>query len=408
MTDLPRELSKLKANMLNDRATTFLTPEIFKTEVLFDETIPSAATDGKVILFNPKFFEEMTFKNKVFVLSHEVLHMLFEHLDTAKLTSKDPEIFNYATDSVVNATLKMANIGEIKPGGIDCDWNGNVELKVNGATIIIKECHKKSALEVYDELIKHIRNHPPKQGQGRPVMDGSGKRFDDHKYNKSTPEQKKEAKKRLQDIFAEGKMKGNVPGFLMDKIEKMLESKVDWRAELKERLLPRMKTRPTYSKPKRNNPYRDFILPGMKKEGLNIIVAIDTSGSIGMKERKYFLGEIDAIFNCFPPNSVKMTVMFHDTVVYHQFDAADATDVMREKQRSGGTSHIDVFEKADAERPDTLVLLTDGESDFPQDTCIPNVIWICTDKSGAKRIPDNLGKVIQVDLRDLREGENGE
>lgn len=408
MVDLPRELSKLKANMLNDRATTFLTPEIFKTEILFDEKIPTAATDGTRILFNPKFFEEMTFKNKVFVLSHECLHMLFEHLDIAKLGTKDPEIFNYATDSVVNATLKMANIGELKPGGIDCDYQGNVELDINGKKLILKECHKKSALEVYDELIKHIRKNPPPKGQGRPLFDGKGgRRFDDHQYNKQSDEQKRERKKRLQDIYAEGKMKGNVPGFLMEKIEKMLESKVDWRAEIRERILPRMKTRPSYSKPKRHNPYKDFILPGMKKEGLNIMVAIDTSGSIGKKERKYFLGEIDAIFACFPQNAVKMTVMYHDTEVYKMFDVDDVTDVMREEQRSGGTSHMDVFKKAEDENPDTLILLTDGESDFPESTTIPNVIWVCTDKNGAKRIPETLGRVIEVDLNDLREEQDG-
>ena len=94
--------------------------------------------------------------------------------------------------------------------------------------------------------------------------------------------------------------------------------------------------------------------------------------------------------------------MFHTTDVYETIDVDNENDI-KYKLQSGGTSHRDVFEKAEEDNARVLILLTDGYSEFPESSNIGKILWIVTNEAGANNIPDNLGKKIVVDITDLQE-----
>lgn len=95
-------------NALEDHHSLFYTFFHFGN-ITFDEAIPTACVkfseDGEAIdfCFNPKFWDELDFYNRLFVLCHECLHILFNH--GIRIKNLDGQIANIAADVVVNHYL---------------------------------------------------------------------------------------------------------------------------------------------------------------------------------------------------------------------------------------------------------------------------------------------------------------
>ena len=78
--------------------------------------ITNAGTDGKTIYYNPDFLESLSVEQQTFVFTHEVCHIAFNHI--LRSEGKDPQIWNTATDAVINAFLKRDGLKMID-GGVD-------------------------------------------------------------------------------------------------------------------------------------------------------------------------------------------------------------------------------------------------------------------------------------------------
>ena len=64
------------------------------------EWCKTAATDGRAIYFNREFFEKLTTKNVEFVIAHEILHNVFDHM--GRREGRNPKIFNWIANSISN------------------------------------------------------------------------------------------------------------------------------------------------------------------------------------------------------------------------------------------------------------------------------------------------------------------
>ena len=95
--------------------------------------IPTAATDGENIYYHKDILKQSEDK-LLFYLSHEVSHIAFDHIYRSE--NKDKEIWNIATDAVINAFLK-------KDGLTLCD-----------GVIDMPEAINYDAEELYDILLK--------------------------------------------------------------------------------------------------------------------------------------------------------------------------------------------------------------------------------------------------------------
>ena len=70
------------------------------------EWMGTAATDGRTIYFNRKFFEPLSVKQVEFVIAHEILHNVFDHM--GRRETRNPRIFNIAADYCVNGQLAVS------------------------------------------------------------------------------------------------------------------------------------------------------------------------------------------------------------------------------------------------------------------------------------------------------------
>ena len=75
-------------------------------KVIYTEDIPTACTNGRDVMYNPKFIDTLNDRELNFVVLHEALHKVFQHMILwKKLWKESPQLANIAADYVVNNTI---------------------------------------------------------------------------------------------------------------------------------------------------------------------------------------------------------------------------------------------------------------------------------------------------------------
>ena len=120
------------------------------------EDVERASTDSKAIYYNPNYIMSLTEQERMFVYAHEIMHVAFNHVP--RCLGRDIELWNIATDAVINQMLKAENL----PLPDDC--------------VDIPDAINHSAEEMYDILLEHQKqkqNGQPQQGdQGQDQQQG--------------------------------------------------------------------------------------------------------------------------------------------------------------------------------------------------------------------------------------------
>lgn len=76
-----------------------------KLEVVYTFHIKTQATDGYHLFVNPEFTDGLTFEQKVFVMAHECMHCVLDHMRRGRAAGHDHKKSNIAADYEVNNTL---------------------------------------------------------------------------------------------------------------------------------------------------------------------------------------------------------------------------------------------------------------------------------------------------------------
>ena len=127
-----------------------------------NKDIPTAGTDGKTIYYNPEYLESLSVEEQTFVFAHEVCHIAFNHILRSR--GKDPELWNIATDGVVNQFLKRDGL-KIPKGGID-----------------IAEAINYDAEQLYEKLLQENKQN---QRQNQQKNGGGEQGSDDQRQSQS-------------------------------------------------------------------------------------------------------------------------------------------------------------------------------------------------------------------------------
>lgn len=320
------------------------------------ERIPTAATDGRRFIFNREFVNQLNDKELDFLVGHEVLHCVFDHMEARG--DRDPMLYNMAADFNINMTLVEQKVGDPIPSS-----------KLNGGEMCLDWKYSgMNSYEIYDSL-----KEEGKQGQSMDVHLelGEGDEGEDGKgesYSMSEEERKALADEIKQAaIQAAQAAGGDVPDNIKRMINELTAPKMDWRDVLRVNLESSLKNDFTFMRPSKRS--GEVIFPGMNKdEELNICVALDTSGSISPDMLRDFLSEVQGIMDQY--TSYKITVMQFDTNVYgaDDFTADDGRTLAEyELQGGGGTDFNAVFRYMEENdiNPDQLVMFTDG---YPWDS----------------------------------------
>lgn len=320
----------------------------------------TAATDGKNLYYNVQFFNALSFKQVEFVIAHEIYHCIFEHI--IRRNDRDPRIFNIACDYVVNGLLDKDKIGTLVDQidiYIDRKYDGWTSEEVYDD---IKEKHENEELDALGEMLDdHIDwEAGPGGGGGGGAPDENGQ-----------PRWTKEELRQIRDEIKEGMIAaaqaagaGNTPLGVQRLIKDLTEHKMNWRELIRQQIQSTIKNDFSFSRPSRKGWHIGAVLPGMQfQERVDIVIAIDMSGSIGQEQASVFMSEIKGIIEEFPDYSIK--VWCFDTRVYNEdnFTSEDGRDIIDyEIVGGGGTSfeaNWDYMEEHDI-RPKKFIMFTDG------------------------------------------------
>jgi predicted metal-dependent peptidase len=205
--------------------------------------------------------------------------------------------------------------------------------------------------------------------------DGEGDGFDDHDWEGAqnlTDEEKKELAREIdqairQGLIAHQKHIGQGGAGLDRELGDLLAPKVDWREVLREFVKATCANKDTSSWRRVNRRFLSTgtYMPSMIGEKVgHLVVAIDTSGSIGGPELDEFLSEVKGIAEEVSPECVDLIYWDGDVAAHEKYEGAAVSNIVSStKPRGGGgtdPSCVSKYLKDEAIKPEAIIVLTDG------------------------------------------------
>ncbi len=332
-------LDKAKVSIVTQHP--FFASILMKRQLIDDETIPTAAVDQRgQIYINPKWFNTLSVDEIVFVLAHEIGHVIGQH--ASRRGTRNAKKWNIAGDAWINDMLKASGIGQPIKGCVDMPGSKD---------------------ETVDEIYNKLPDNPDGEGpggtgddlieRGSPVSPDEATRID--------AETRVEIAQAAQAAKAQGKM----PAALAKIIADLIDPGTPWH-EILERYMTSF-TRGDYTWSRPNRRFADIAyLPSTGKlpEMGEIVVQVDVSGSISQRELAHYNGHMSRIIEQCNPERVH--VLYVDTQVCKHQVFEQGEEVTLEFYSGGGTDMEAGFDFI-AEQgidPEVFVCLTDGYTDF--------------------------------------------
>lgn len=378
--DTEKRLSKAKTALILEHP--FVGNIALNMPFELTEDIPTAATNGEKVMFNPDFCNELSDEELKFLVAHECMHPMLEH--PFRRQERDIRVWNQAGDYVINQLLVDENMGKMPEGGLyDIDvWN-----KGGGTTD-----------GIYKILPKEGASDDSNNGIGS-VGKGGADPLDqclDAEGSPAENEQKaSEWKVKVAQAAQAAKMMGKMSAGLERFVGKVLEAKVDWR-EVLQRFVEKCKddTR-SWARPNRRFLAQGLYLPTSSGEAMGeLVVAVDCSGSIDEDTLNQFAAEVLTIKEDSNPSCIHVVYFDSEVCHYEKFTRDDELHI--EPHGGGGTAFSPVFDYLNKYGIDPIacVFLTDLYCDDYGDEPSFPVLWVATDKD---KTDAPFGEVVVMD-----------
>jgi predicted metal-dependent peptidase len=391
--DAAKQMRQARTRLVlgTDAAHVFFATLALRLKPQPDARVETAATDGKRLLYNPAWFAALSLEEAEGVVCHEVMHNALCH--HARRQGRDRERWNRACDLAVNLTILESGL-RLPPGRLLPGEGPYAHLPPG------------QSAEVYYTLLQEQAqqnkgNEPGPEGEdaGPDGADGLGQPTDGEGEGQPAPDpggcggvidpgdgspaaaRQSEAEWAVAAAQAQqtAKGRGELPGGIDRLVEELLQPRVSWKDVLREFVSRHVRNEYSWSAPNRRFLHQGLYLPGLRSDELgDLVLAIDTSGSIGEKELAEFAGEAQGILDAY---DCSLTILFHDSAVRHvqRWEPTDGPLVL-EPKGGGGTSHQCVFDwlAEHGDPPTCLVCLTDGYTQTPETSPGYPVLWAIT------------------------------
>jgi predicted metal-dependent peptidase len=363
------------------------------------EGCTTTGTDAQAFYFNPGFIENLSLAQTQFVLAHEAMHCAMGH--PHRRNHRVKRRWDVACDHAVNLMLIEEGL---KPPlhGILAD---QIFMTLSAEEIypLIPE---DTPEESFDQHLfdsdnesgaspdENERQDNPdageaggqgKEGQSEAEeKQGSGSQAS-QKPNELSPAEREELaeqwKNRLAAAAQAARQAGKLSQSMMRWVDGLLAPSLPWRALLARFFAVNQRDDYSWRRPSRRE--GDALLPRLSSEGIEVVAAIDPSGSISADELRQFVTELDALKG---QVRARVTLLACDNQVADaapwEFEPWDTMQLPSELSGGGGTALRPVFDWVEQENrsPNMLVYFTDAEGDFPK--LPPNypVIWLVKGK----------------------------
>jgi predicted metal-dependent peptidase len=327
------------------------------------------------LCINPEFWLSLDEKTKLAILKHELLHIVFFHLDNFE-RFPNKRLYNIAADLEINQYIELEYKGE-KWDGLEYDQNIFKDLNL---------LPKQGTKYYYEAIQNEIDKNP--NGDLANFINGIEK--DWHDLWKAMEGMNEAEKKLIQkqidhqltEIASEMKKKnrGLIPSELESYINglfEITEPVIDWKSYLRRfaSISPKVFTKKTRYKPNK----RFLNNPALKiKQQKHTVVAIDTSGSVSDEEVLEFFNEIHHMYK----TGTQVTIIECDAIIQRIYEYNGKLENISVKGR-GGTDFEPVFKYMFEHRNrfNNLIYLTDGECSVPETQIKKPILWVHSSQS---------------------------
>jgi predicted metal-dependent peptidase len=368
--EVERKVSKAKALLILDHP--FFGTAVSRRPIKYGNEVPTAGmTATGQMMLNPAWVEPLTVKQIMFLLAHEAMHYMLAHALRRK--HRNHNAWNVACDKVINDTLIDAKVGDFIDGGVT-----------------LADGRNYASEELYDEADDDCDG-----GIGKDVgdiVDDNGVPLDDAQVKQL------EAQAKIETIQSAklAKQSGKLPSSIERIVDEMVNVITPWHEKLERYMTSKVKDGYSWNRPNRRFVGQGMYLPGydyVPRMG-EVVLAVDTSGSLNSEELAYFNAHINRILETCLPEKV--------TVIYCDYDIGgtqeytpDDLPIILKPVGGGGTSFKPVFKWLDsyAGEIECLIYFTDGWGDQDElDEPAVDTVWLTTDR---EEFP--FGEVITFD-----------
>jgi len=365
--DLMKRLSKAKTSLILEHP--FIGSVALNMPMTLSTSVPTAATNGKRVLYNPYFIEPLTDEELKFLVAHECMHPMLEH--NFRRNGRDPKKWTRAADYVINQLLTDENIGKFIEGGCL-----DKTIYTNGGG---------TSDGIYNLLPDSDGDGNNPGGTGNDLEDGEGGPAEQ-------AQQAAEWKITVAQAAQAAKMMGKLSANMERLVGEILQPKVNWRDVL-QRFVEKVKNdQRSFARPNRRFLSQGLYLPTVTGEALGeLVFAVDMSGSIGQQECDQFAAECRTVFEDGKPAKLHLIFFSHDVCAHDIIDRDG--DFVFNARGGGGTAFSPVFQYIEDQgiEPAAIVFLTDLCCyDFGDQPACP-VLWVSTEDGTAP-----FGEVVRM------------
>lgn len=379
----------------------------------------TTGTDARKFYYNPEFIEALKPAETQFILAHEALHCALSHF--ARRQHRVKHRWDLACDYAINPILLEEGLTpppgilhlkqyegmsaeEIYPLIADNDMSETLDQHLYDKEDQFAEGGQDSSDNPLDN--DNQGNKPPEPEQ-KSTQDKSGggssgdqekdpegrgqQEFDENSGGSEAPpppldqaeaeELSIQWQQRMAGAAQQAQQAGKLSGVMKRLVDKLLQPNLPWRMLLARYMTAVARDDYSYTRPstRRGNP---AIFPTLKSAEINVLVALDVSGSVSDKELKECLSEINAIKG---QMRARITLMACDSditegfpQVFEPWEEVTLPDTLL----GGGTTDFrPVFNWISQQdnQPNTVVYFTDAMGQFPIEPNYP-VVWLIKGK----------------------------
>jgi len=394
-------IQKARTTLLLDHP--FFGTLLFRLGGKASRSVPTMATDGVSLFYNPQFIDTLNAAELAGVLAHEVMHPALQH--HTRRGDRDRARWNMACDYAINPILLDAGLTLPKDVLLDNRFRGMSAERIYN---LIEEDEKQESSSAQSESQPGNKSRDLDDGSlqndeagGEPkapsTPGGVGQVLDapepEAESGPSVAEQEREWQIAVEQAETVAKVAGKLPGGAVRALEASQASKVDWRELLRRAWSDTIPSDYSWSRPNRRHVWSGLYLPGVTSGGVGeIAIAVDCSGSVSSRQLGLFEAEIRSILAGQRPRLVH--VLYFDAAVQRVEAYQAGQPVSLSPVGGGGTDFRPCFEwlHEHGVLPQTLVFLTDLCGTFPSDVPAYPVIWASTE---ARKAP--FGHVVPME-----------
>ncbi len=341
--------------------------------------IPTAATDGVSVFWNPGFFASLTREEAKFVVAHETMHCALGHM--FRENGRNHNAWNIACDYALNPVLIKAGLKMPKDCLFDEKYDG---MSAEQIYSLRKTTNPEDATSpMFMVGIGDGSTGDPQDGPGGAKI-STGSFSAPPSGEADTPSEilAQDWASALEQAASVAQKIGKLPGGFVDMIEGSRTPTIPWQGVLAQFVTNAIASDVTWNRPNRRLISQGIYLPGVLKENIGeIVVFIDSSGSTTLEMQEDFAAELTSILHTCHPEKIHVVYVDAEVQDVREY-TTDDTQIDLSIPGRGGTMFAPAFAWVEEQgiQPLCALYMTDLDNfdGVPPEPTYP-VMWVTPD-----------------------------